>query len=216
MLGDGLTSGSRAQGGSYKLVDTSVLIDGRIVDVCRDGWVDGVLLVPNFVLFELQGLADSGNPERRRRGQRGLDTLAELQLLSSTAVEVLEDEPPGEEVDVKLLHVAKQRGTPLLTTDSNLARVAQVQGLSVRNLHELADSLRPPVLPGDVLSVAIVKEGREARQGVGFLSDGTMVVVESAARAIGQTVEVEVTSIMSNSHGRMLFATHISASSIAQ
>ncbi len=212
--GGRLPSGSRAQGGGYKLVDTSVLIDGRIVDICRDGWVDGVLCVPAFVLLELQGLADSGEPERRRRGQRGLDTVAELQLLSSIAVEMLEDEPPCEEVDVKLLHVAKQRGTPLITTDGNLARVAQVQGIAVRNVHELADNLRPPVVPGDQLQVSVVKRGREPGQGVGFLADGTMVVIESASTAVGREVLAEVTSIMSNSHGRMLFATNVSSRSV--
>ncbi|WP_370326981.1 PIN/TRAM domain-containing protein [Euzebya sp.] len=205
--GGRMPSGSRAAGGSYKLVDSSALIDGRLVDVCRGGWIEGVLLVPTFVLYELQGLADAAEPERRRRGQRGLDNLAALQQLASVGVEVLEEHPPGDEVDLQLLAVARSRGTPLLTTDANLARVAEVQGLKVRNLHSLADSLRPPVVPGDTLEVRIAKEGRERHQGVGYLPDGTMVVVERAADAIDATVAVEVTSIMANANGRMLFAT---------
>jgi uncharacterized protein YacL len=207
-LGTGgrMPAGGRASGAGYKLVDTSALIDARIVDVCRDGWVEGVLLVPTFVLYELQGLADSEEPDRRRRGQRGLDALAALQRLSSVAVQVLDDDAPGDEVDLKLLHVARSRGTPLLTTDANLARVAEVQGIRVRNLHALADTMRPPVTPGDRLRVRISRTGRERGQGVGYLPDGTMVVVERAADDVGQDVEAEVTSITSTSNGRMLFA----------
>ncbi len=208
-LGTGgrLPSGSRASGSAYKLVDTSALIDGRLVEVCRDGWVDGTLLVPMFVLYELQGLADSGEPERRRRGQRGLDTLTSLQRLSSIGVEVLDEDAPGDDVDIKLLHVARARATPLITTDANLARVAEVQGVKVRNLHALAENLRPPVIPGDLVEVRIAKEGRERGQGVGYLPDGTMVIVERAAEDQGRLVTAEITSIMSNAHGRMLFAT---------
>ncbi|HUG84481.1 MAG TPA: TRAM domain-containing protein [Euzebya sp.] len=205
--GGRMPSGSRASGASYKLIDSSALIDGRLVDVCRDGWIEGVLLVPTFVLYELQGLADAGDPDRRRRGQRGLDTVAALQRLSGVGVEVLDDDPPGTDVDGKLLHVARTRGTPLVTTDANLARVAEVQGVKVRNLHALADNLRPPVTPGDRLEVHIAKEGRERGQGVGYLPDGTMVVVEKSADLVGADVMAEVTSIMSNANGRMLFAT---------
>lgn len=205
--GGRMPSGSRAAGAHYKLIDTSALIDGRLVDVCRDGWVDGVLLVPSFVLYELQGLADSSEPERRRKGQRGLDALTALQRLSTVGIEILEEDAPGSDVDMKLVHVAKHRETPLITTDANLARVAEVQGIKVRNLHVLADNLRPPVQPGDELSVRISKSGREQGQGVGFLPDGTMVVVENAEDDIGGEVKVEVTSLMSNAHGRMLFAT---------
>ncbi|CAN5509599.1 PIN/TRAM domain-containing protein [soil metagenome] len=205
--GGRLPSGSKATGAGYKLIDSSALIDGRLTDVCRDGWIEGVLLVPTFVLYELQGLADAGDPDRRRRGQRGLDTLAALQRLSGVGLEVLDEEPPGTEVDAKLLHIARTRGTPLITTDANLARVAEVQGVKVRNLHSLADNLRPPVTPGDQITVRVSKEGRERGQGVGFLPDGTMVVVEKAAEAVGSEIEVEVTSIMANASGRMLFAT---------
>lgn len=205
--GGRMPSGSRATGAGYKLVDSSALIDGRLAEICRDGWIDGVLLVPTFVLFELQGLADSAEPDRRRRGQRGLDTVAAIQRAAAVGVEVLDEDPPGTDVDAKLLHVARTRGTPLITTDANLARVADVQGVKVRNIHALADSLRPPVAPGDHLRLLVTKEGRERGQGVGFLPDGTMVVIERAADAIGGEVEAEVTSIMANAQGRMLFAT---------
>lgn len=203
------SSHARATGSTYKLVDTSTLVDGRIVEVCRDGWIEGVLVVPEFVLFELQGLADAEDPERRGRGQRGLDSLAALQRLSAVGVEVLEDDPGGVEVDTKLLRVAKARDMPLLTTDGNLARIAEVQGVQVRNLHQLADSLRPPVLPGQALTVRVAKEGREDGQGVGFLPDGTMVVIEGAAADVGRTIVAEVTSLMSTAHGRMLFASRL-------
>jgi uncharacterized protein YacL len=213
--GGRMPSGSRATGAAYKLVDTSALIDGRLVDISRDGWIDGVLLVPTFVLYELQGLADSGDPARRRRGQRGLDALTALQRLSGVGIEVLDDDPPGTEVDAKLLHVARDRGTPLITTDANLARVAEVQGIKVRNLHVLADNLRPPVSPGDELVVHVTKQGRERGQGVGFLPDGTMVVIEQAADAVGFDVTAEITSIMSNANGRMLFATRSDVQPVA-
>lgn len=205
--GGRLPSNARAVGAEYKLIDTSALIDGRLVEVCQDGWMEGVLLVPEFVLYELQGLADSGDPERRRRGQRGLDSLAALQRLSGVGVDVLAEDPGGDDVDIKLLKIARQRGTPLVTTDANLARVAEVQGVAVRNLHTLANSLRPPVQPGEVLEVNVSKAGREQGQGVGYLPDGTMVVIEDAASRVGSMVEVEVTSVMSNSRGRMVFGT---------
>jgi uncharacterized protein YacL len=207
--GGRMPAGQRASGPAYKLVDTSALIDGRLVDVCRDGWIEGILLVPTFVLYELQGLADAPDPERRRRGRRGLDTLAALQRLSGVGVQVLEDDAPGEEVDQKLLHVARSRGTPLITTDAALARVAEVQGVRVRNLHALADTMRPPVTPGDELEVRISKPGRERGQGVGYLPDGTMVVVQQAADDVGREVAVEITSITSTSNGRMLFASRV-------
>ncbi|AXV08747.1 Membrane-associated protein [Euzebya pacifica] len=205
------SSSGRARGSAYKLIDTSALVDGRLVDVCRGGWMEGILLVPEFVLYELQGLADSAEPERRGRGQRGLDALASLQRLSSIGVEVLEDDPGGEEVDTKLLKLARLRNTPLVTTDGNLARVAEVQGIPVRNLHSLAESLRPPVLPGQVLPLTVAKRGREEGQGVGYLPDGTMVVVEQTADRIGEALSVEVTSIVSTSRGRMLFASLLEA-----
>lgn len=197
------TRGSRA-----KVVDTSALIDGRILDVCRGGFLDGVLVLPQFVLYELQGLADAGDEERRRRGQRGLDVLAGLQRSSGVTLEVTaRDYPDIAAVDAKLVRMAQDRNSSLVTVDANLDRVAEVQGVKVLNLHTLAETLRPPVLPGDQLTVDVVKPGKERGQGVGYLSDGTMVVIEGGRDRVGAQVSAEVTSILSNAHGRMVFAT---------
>ena len=193
-----------------KLVDTSALIDGRLVDVCRSGFVEGTLVVPQFVLYELQGLADAGDEDRRRRGRRGLDVLATLQRSSGVALEVTDSDYPAiTAVDAKLVAMAKDRGGSLITVDGNLGRVAEVQGVPVLNLHTLADILRPPVIPGDVLDVRVIKPGKEKDQGVGFLADGTMVVVEGARDQQGRTVAAEVTSILNNPQGRMVFATAV-------
>jgi len=200
------TSGGRRA----KLVDTSALIDGRLVDVCRSGFVEGTLVVPQFVLYELQGLADSGDDERRMRGRRGLDVLGALQRSSGIALEVTDiDYPTITAVDAKLVALAKDRGASLITVDGNLGRVAEVQGVTVMNLHSLADHLRPPVLPGDRLDVRVVKPGREKDQGVGYLADGTMVVIEGGRDRQGGTVTAEVTSILNNPQGRMVFATAV-------
>jgi uncharacterized protein YacL len=196
------------QGRAVKVVDTSALIDGRILDVCRGGFVDGTLVVPLFVLHELQGLADAGDDERRARGRRGLDVLGGLQRSAGVALEVADrDYPEVAAVDAKLVALAKERGGALLTVDANLARVAEVQGVRVLNLHGLAEALRPPVLPGTQLSVRIVKPGREAGQGIGYLDDGTMVVVENGRSWHGTAVSAEVTSVLANANGRMVFAT---------
>jgi uncharacterized protein YacL len=203
---------SPAHGAPAKVVDTSALVDGRVLDVCRIGFVEGTLVVPRFVLYELQGLADAGDDERRLRGRRGLDVLGALQRSSGIALEVAEhDYPDIDTVDAKLIALARERRAPLLTTDGNLARVAEVQGVTVLNLNRLADSLRPPVLPGDRLSVRVVKPGKELGQGVGYLSDGTMVVVEGGQVDQGAEVMAEVTSILSNPNGRMVFATRSDA-----
>jgi uncharacterized protein YacL len=197
-----------SSGPRSRVVDTSALIDGRVVDVVRGGFCDGVLVIPRFVLYELQGLADAGDEERRRRGQRGLDVLGALQRSASVTLEVAErDYPDIDAVDAKLVAMARERKAPLLTVDRNLARVAEVQGVKVLNLHQLAEDLRPPVLPGDELAVRIIKPGREVAQGVGYLSDGTMVVVEGARDRVGAEVRAEVTSILSNANGRMVFST---------
>ena len=193
-----------------KVVDTSALIDGRVVDVCRSGFIEGTLVVPQFVLYELQGLADSRDDDRRMRGRRGLDVLAALQHSAGIALEVTDvDYPAIDAVDAKLIAMAKDRGASLLTVDGNLGRVAEVQGVTVLNLHTLADHLRPPVLPGDRLEVRVVKPGKEKDQGVGYLADGTMVVVEGARALQGTEVTAEVTSILNNPQGRMVFATAI-------
>ena len=195
-------------GASAKLVDTSALIDGRLLEVCRAGFCEGTLVLPEFVLYELQGLADAGEHERRSRGRRGLDVLGGLQRSAGINLEVTtRDYPDVDSVDAKLVTMARDRGCALITVDANLASIAEVQGLTVMNLNALAETLRPPVLPGDVLEVRIAKPGKEADQGIGYLSDGTMVVVEGAAARKGEEVACEVTSILSNSHGRMVFAT---------
>lgn len=197
-----------SHGAGTKLVDTSALVDGRLVDVCRSGFLEGTLVVPRFVLYELQGLADAGDEQRRGRGRRGLDVLAALQRSAGVALEVTDrDQPEIDAVDAKLVAMAKQRGASLLTVDGNLGRVAEVQGVKVLNLHALAEHLRPPVLPGDELSLRVIKPGREAGQGVGYLADGTMVVVEGGRNRQGEQVDAEVTSILSTGNGRMVFAT---------
>jgi uncharacterized protein YacL len=199
---------SPSAGPRSRVVDTSALIDGRLVDVIRGGFLDGTLIIPRFVLYELQGLADAGEDERRRRGRRGLDVLGALQRSASISLEVADqDYPDIEAVDAKLVAMALERRAPLITVDGNLARVAEVQGVRVLNLHQLAEDLRPPVLPGDELEVRIIKPGKEGAQGVGYLSDGTMVVVEGAREQVGSEVRAEVTSILSNTNGRMVFST---------
>lgn len=200
---------SPAHGSRAKVVDTSALVDGRLLDVCRSGFLEGTLVVPRYVLYELQGLADSAEDERRARGRRGLDVLTSLQRSAGIALEVTDrDHPDIEGVDAKLVAMARDRGAPLVTVDANLARVAEVQGVKVLNLNRLAEDLRPPVLPGDRLTVRVVKPGKERGQGVGYLSDGTMVVIEGGRDHQGSEVAAEVTSILSNPNGRMVFATH--------
>jgi uncharacterized protein YacL len=197
------SSGPRA-----RIVDTSALVDGRLLHVARGGFLDGALVIPRFVLYELQGLADAADDERRMRGQRGFDVLAALQRASGISVEVTEhDRPDLDDVDAKLVALALEHKASLITVDGNLGRVAEIQGVKVLNLHQLAEDLRPPVLPGDLLKVRIVKAGKEAGQGVGYLSDGTMVVVEGGRDHRGEEVAAEVTSILSNPNGRMVFAT---------
>ncbi|MDQ3974527.1 MAG: PIN domain nuclease, partial [Actinomycetota bacterium] len=191
-----------------KVVDTSALVDGRIVDVCRAGFIDSTLVVPQFVLYELQGLADAGDDERRAHGRRGLDVLGALQRSAGVALEVAEEDfPEIGAVDAKLVAMARQRGASLLTVDAHLGRVAEIRGVRVLNLHTLAETLRPPVLPGQRLRVRILKVGKEPGQGVGYLSDGTMVVMEGACDRRLAEVTGEVTSILSNPNGRMVFAT---------
>lgn len=203
-----LSVATPSRGATAKIVDTSALVDGRLLEVCRSGFLEGTLVLPRFVLYELQGLADAGDEERRTRGRRGLDVLAGLQRSSGVALEVTnEDYPEIEAVDAKLIAMARDRAAALVTVDGNLARVAEVQDVHVLNLASLAETLRPPVLPGDLLKVRLTKPGREAGQAVGYLADGTMVVTEGAAEHVGQQCSVEVTSILSNPRGRMVFGT---------
>lgn len=196
-----------SSGPGVRVIDTSALVDGRLLPVCRSGFVAGTLVIPQFVLYELQGLADAGDDERRMRGRRGLDVLAALQRAAGVSVEVCDrDYPEIAAVDAKIVAAARDRRAPIVTVDGNLARVAEIQGLRVLNLHQLAEDLRPPVLPGDELDVRVVRSGKEDGQGVGYLADGTMVVVEGARDRQGTEVKAEVTSILTNPNGRMVFA----------
>ncbi len=190
------------------IIDTNIVIDGRIVDLIGTGFLDSHLLVPRFVLDELQRIADSDDPLRRARGRRGLDTLNRLRQEASERLEVLDTLVPEErEVDAKLVHLAKERGVRILTNDYNLNRVAQVQGVEVLNLNSLTNALRPMVLPGEEIKLKVVQEGREAGQGVGFLDDGTMVVVDGGQSLVGTQIQVTVTRLLQTGAGRMVFAT---------
>ncbi|HTJ27159.1 MAG TPA: PIN domain-containing protein [Candidatus Limnocylindria bacterium] len=192
-------------GGEPKLLDTSVIIDGRVLDIVRSGFMEGPLLLPRFVLRELQMIADSGDALKRTRGRRGLDLLTQLQ--ATTPLEIVErDYDDIHEVDAKLVRLARERSARLVTNDYNLNRVAHVEGVSVLNVNELANALKPVLLPGEELRVAVIREGREAHQGVGYLDDGTMIVVENGRRLIGETIDVAVTSALQTNAGRMIFA----------
>ncbi len=199
---------SPSRGGGVKVIDSSALIDGRLLDVARAGFVDGTLVVPRFVLHELQGLADSGDRRRRRGGRHGLDVLSQLQQEHVVVVEITDDDPPDvHDVDAKLARIARDRDAGLVTTDSALAQVAEIAGLRVLDLNQLAEAVRPPAVPGQRMQVDILREGQETGQGIAYLRDGTMVVVEHAADKIGTTQLIEVTSINQTRRGRMLFGT---------
>jgi uncharacterized protein YacL len=190
----------------YKVLDTSVIIDGRIADICETGFLDGTLVVPQFVLRELQQVADSSDSMKRNRGRRGLDILQRIQKMPHVQVQIVEtDFPEVREVDLKLIEVAKRLSGKIVTNDFNLNKVAQLRGVAVLNINELANSLKPVVLPGEVLRVSVLKEGKEAGQGVAYLDDGTMVVVEQGKRAIGRTIEVTVNTVLQTTAGKMIF-----------
>jgi uncharacterized protein YacL len=197
----------RDETGPRIVVDTSVLIDGRIAEIVDSGFVYGTLIVPRFVLEELQHIADSSDTLRRNRGRRGLEILNRMQRDPRTPVEVVEDEAPGvAEVDAKLVELAKSRSRVVLTNDFNLNRVAELQGVRVMNINSLANAVKPAVLPGEELRVRIIQEGKEPGQGVGFLDDGTMIVVEGGARMIDKDVDLQVTRVLQTVAGRMIFA----------
>jgi uncharacterized protein YacL len=203
----GLSGRSTPQAALPRVLDTSVAIDGRILDVVRAGFLHGEMLVPSPVLGELQGLADAGDDQRRARGRRGLDVLETLRREPAVDVQVLDDEVPGvAQVDAKLVRICLDRNAALLTLDSNLAKVAALAGVHVMNLHALAIALRPPVGAGDDVTVLLLKPGKESGQAVGYLDDGTMVVVERARDAIGSEIPVQVTSVLTTANGRMVFA----------
>jgi uncharacterized protein YacL len=192
----------------YILLDTSVIIDGRIADVAETGFIDKTLLVPRFVLDELQQIADSGDALRRNRGRRGLEILNRLQGSSRVAVEIGDRDAPGiQEVDRKLVYLAERLNAAIMTNDYNLNRVAEIQGIRVLNLNELANAVKTMVLPGEQMRVRIIQEGKEHGQGVGYLEDGTMIVVEQVGHRIGRTLDVRVTRMLQTVAGRMIFAT---------
>jgi uncharacterized protein YacL len=186
------------------LVDTSAIIDGRIADIVRTGFLRGELVVPEFVLRELQQVADSGDPLKRARGRRGLEVVQGLRSEVTVATPEV-DFPELADVDAKLLKLAKQRGLRILTTDYNLNRLARIQDVIVLNVNELANALKPAVLPGEKLEIRLIREGKEPDQGVGYLDDGTMVVVEGGRRRVGHTVDVQVTSVLQSPSGKMIF-----------
>lgn len=197
----------RSDPGSMKLVDTSVIIDGRISDICASGFIEGTLIVPRFVLLELQNIADSSDVLRRAKGRRGLDILKALQDEGSkVTVEITEDDPQdANEVDSKLVRLAKKYGAKILTNDFNLNKVAQIEGVDVLNINDLANALKPAVLPDERMEVKVIKEGKEPAQGVGYLDDGTMIVVDGGRAYLGKRVEVVVTSVLQTAAGRMIF-----------
>lgn len=192
---------------SAKLLDTSVIIDGRIADITATGFLDGTLVIPQFILRELQHIADSSDPLKRNRGRRGLDILQKIQKKVGTRVEISDmDFPDIREVDNKLVAMAKALGAKIVTNDFNLNKVAELHGVAVLNINELTNALRPVVLPGEDMRVHVLKEGKEYNQGIAYLDDGTMVVVDSGRRHIGQTIDVCVTSVLQTTAGRMIFS----------
>lgn len=199
-------NGKGIKRGEYVLLDTSAVIDGRIADISQTGFISGTMLLPRFVLDELQHIADSPDSLRRNRGRRGLDMLNKLQKESLVPIQISEVDIEGvAEVDSKLVRLARQLRAPIVTTDFNLNRVAALQGVLVMNINELANAVKSVVLPGEELSVRVIQEGKEVGQGVGYLDDGTMVVVESGRRFMGNEIEVMVTRVLQTVAGRMIF-----------
>jgi uncharacterized protein YacL len=204
-LGD-LFSGERSGKRSLKILDTSSIIDGRIADIGDTGFLEGTLIVPEFVLRELQLVADSADGSKRQRGRRGLDILQRMQGNPLLTIQIIEtDYPHIREVDLKLIELAKEIEAKILTNDFNLNKVAHLHSVAVLNINDLANSLKPVVLPGEKMNIVILKEGKEYNQGVGYLDDGTMVVVDHARRMIGRAVEITVTSVLQTASGKMIF-----------
>ena len=202
----GIFGGEKSSKKSYKILDTSVIIDGRIADIAETGFLDGVLVIPQFVLRELQLVADSADSMKRNRGRRGLDILQRVQKMAHLTVQIVEEDfPHVRDVDMKLIELAKVYGCKIITNDFNLNKVAQLHGVEVLNINELANSLKPIVLPGETMRVFILKEGKEYNQGVAYLDDGTMVVVDNAKRLISKTIDIAVTSVLQTTAGKMIF-----------
>lgn len=195
-----------AVGGAMKILDTSVIIDGRITDICKTGFLEGRLTVPRFVLRELQTIADSEDALKRNRGRRGLDILNTLQREPKVQIDISDiDYPEIADVDSKLVRLASDSGGGVMTNDYNLNKVAELQGVTVLNINELANALKPVVLPGEEMSVQVIREGKESGQGVGYLDDGTMVVVDGGKSSVGEHVDLIVTSVLQTPAGRMIF-----------
>lgn len=189
-----------------KILDTSVIIDGRIADLCETGFLEGIFIAPHFVLQELQHIADSSDTLKRARGRRGLDILHRIQKLTEIDVRIVEEDfPQIKEVDAKIVALAKKMEAKIITNDLNLNKVAELQGVHVLNINELCNALKPVVLPGETMKVFILKEGKELGQGVAYLDDGTMIVVDEARKWIGKNVDVVVTSVLQTTAGRMIF-----------
>jgi uncharacterized protein YacL len=205
-LGD-LFSSERAAGRrNIKVIDTSAIIDGRIADMAETGFLEGALVVPEFILRELQMVADSQDSSRRQRGRRGLDVLQRMQANTQLTIQIVPDDYPNiREVDLKLIELAKDLDAKIVTNDFNLNKVAHLHNVAVLNINDLANSLKPVVLPGERMNIVILKEGKEYNQGVGYLDDGTMVVVDHARRMIGRSVEISVTSVLQTASGKMIF-----------
>jgi uncharacterized protein YacL len=202
----GVFGGEKSSKKTFKILDTSVIIDGRIADVAETGFLDGVLVIPQFVLRELQLVADSPDSMKRNRGRRGLDILQRIQKMAHLNVQIVEDDfPHVRDVDMKLIELAKIYDCKIITNDFNLNKVAQLHGVQVLNINELANSLKPIVLPGETMRVFILKEGKEYNQGVAYLDDGTMVVVDNAKKMISKTIDISVTSVLQTTAGKMIF-----------
>ncbi len=202
----GLFGSERSSRRLYKVLDTSVIIDGRVADICEAYFLDGILLIPQFVLRELQLVADSADPLKRQRGRRGLEVLQRIQKMGHLEVEIAEDDFPHiPDVDMKLIELAKRYDAKIVTNDYNLNKVATLQGIEVLNVNQLANALKPVVLPGEAMRVFILREGKEYNQGVAYLDDGTMVVVDGARRMINKTVDISVTSVHQTTAGKMIF-----------
>jgi uncharacterized protein YacL len=202
----GLFGTERGTRHTYKIFDTSVIIDGRVADICEAHFVDGTLLVPQFVLRELQMVADSADALKRQRGRRGLEVLQRIQKIPDLDVEIAEDDFPNvPDVDMKLIELAKRYNGKIVTNDYNLNKVATLQGIDVLNVNQLANALKPVVLPGEAMRVFILREGKEYNQGVAYLDDGTMVVVDGARKMINKTIDITVTSVHQTPAGKMIF-----------
>jgi len=190
-----------------KILDTSTIIDGRIADICETGFIEGIFIIPQFVLYEIQHIADHQDPVKRTRGRRGLEILHRIQKQSNIKVKIVDYEFPRlKDVDSKLIALAKKLNGKIVTNDYNLNKVAELQGLEVLNINQLAAAMKPTVLPGEQMVIKILKEGKEYGQGIGYLDDGTMVVVDDAKRLLGRTVDAVVTSVLQTTSGRMIFA----------